>query len=146
MDIKHILAGNVRAYRKALGLTQTELGGSSGIGRSAIGCIERCKANPTLEKIRKIAKALGIDPVLLLIKPARDKSVLFTGEFSQYALCFFEDDDIRFEPLDYDNGDISTIVLRMLVSRGYSEEDLLEEYEAVYPQIYALFEGHEPSE
>ena len=46
--------------RKKKGLTQEDLCDSIGVDRSYMGFIERGERNPTLDKIGKIADALGV--------------------------------------------------------------------------------------
>lgn len=50
----------VKRRRKALGLTQAELGGRFGWDRSQVCRLERGHVKPTLETRRKLAKALGL--------------------------------------------------------------------------------------
>lgn len=60
------LTVNVRRQRKALGLSQEELGERAGIHRTYIGEIERGGANVTVDHMQKLADALEIDVCLLL--------------------------------------------------------------------------------
>lgn len=50
----------VQEIRRNKGLTQEELAEMVGVDRSYMGFIERGERNPTLDKIEKIAKALGV--------------------------------------------------------------------------------------
>jgi transcriptional regulator with XRE-family HTH domain len=47
-------------------LTQDELAGKAGVSQSTIANIERNNAEPQFRTIRKLAKALDIDPTKLL--------------------------------------------------------------------------------
>ncbi|GEM_PF-4959763 len=54
------LAENIRKYRKAAGLTQTQLADKLGITQYAITNYERGISNPSAEKIPELAKFLGV--------------------------------------------------------------------------------------
>jgi transcriptional regulator with XRE-family HTH domain len=54
---------NVRTRRL---LTQDELAGKAGVSQSTIANIERNNAEPQFRTIRKLAKALDVDPTELL--------------------------------------------------------------------------------
>jgi len=54
---------NVRTRRL---LTQDELADKAGVSQSTIANIERNKAEPQFRTIRKLAKALDVDPTELL--------------------------------------------------------------------------------
>ena len=56
-----------RARERAL-LTQEELAGRAGIGTATLNRIEKDRVEPHFRTIRKLAKALGIDPAELLPK------------------------------------------------------------------------------
>lgn len=58
---------NIRIYRNAAGMTQTELALKLGYtDRSSIAKIETNKMNVTVEQLEKIADVLGVAPVDLL--------------------------------------------------------------------------------
>ena len=50
---------NLRAARLALGLSQTELGRRIGIPYNRISEIENNRANPTIDRMEKLAEAVG---------------------------------------------------------------------------------------
>lgn len=52
---------NVRALRKAKGLSQEDLGDRTDLHYTYIGGIERGERNPSLKNAARIAKALGVD-------------------------------------------------------------------------------------
>lgn len=54
-------AKRLKYLRKARKYTQDDLAAMSGISRSTIGMVESNKRDITLDKIEKIAKALGIE-------------------------------------------------------------------------------------
>ena len=59
---------NVRARRLALGLSQEELAFNCDLDRSYMGSVERGERNISLMNIVKIAKALDVEPEVLLKK------------------------------------------------------------------------------
>lgn len=60
MEIKGVVAENIKKYRKALGKSQKELAQISEVGARAICRIECADGNPTLECLAKLATALQI--------------------------------------------------------------------------------------
>jgi transcriptional regulator with XRE-family HTH domain len=58
----------LRAARERALLTQEELGAQAGVQPLTISRIETDKVEPRYRTIRKIAKALGVDPAELLPK------------------------------------------------------------------------------
>jgi transcriptional regulator with XRE-family HTH domain len=58
----------LRAARERALLTQEELGAQAGVQPLTISRIETDKVEPRYSTIRKIAKALGVDPTELLPK------------------------------------------------------------------------------
>lgn len=60
------LADNVRARRKALGLSQEAFADRAGLHRTYVGAIERAERNVSLDNIDKLARALGTTPDALL--------------------------------------------------------------------------------
>lgn len=66
-SVTRALARNVRFRREQLGLTCVQLAQQAGTNRSWIGHIERGhKANITIDTLVLLAKALKIDPALLI--------------------------------------------------------------------------------
>lgn len=66
MGLKQIVARNVRLLRKERGLTQEQLSELAAIDRNYTGMIEREERSPTVDMLEKLAKALEVDPVVLL--------------------------------------------------------------------------------
>ncbi|MBX9950345.1 MAG: helix-turn-helix domain-containing protein [Candidatus Obscuribacterales bacterium] len=60
------LGKNVLIYRKKKRWSQMDLAAEIDVDRAYIGTIERAEANPTLKKVARLAKALGIHPADLL--------------------------------------------------------------------------------
>lgn len=57
---------NVKKYRKAKWMTQEQLANLSGISLTEIRSIERFRANPSLNTVELVAKALGVSLLDLL--------------------------------------------------------------------------------
>lgn len=60
LKIKRQVGRKIRRLRKQRGITQEQLAHEASLERSYMGYVERGQANPTLEKLSKIAKTLGI--------------------------------------------------------------------------------------
>lgn len=67
MEVMKIGAQVKRVRERAL-LTQQELAAQAGIGLTTLNRIENDRAEPQFRTIRKLAKALGVDPAALLPK------------------------------------------------------------------------------
>jgi transcriptional regulator with XRE-family HTH domain len=65
-EIRTILAKNIRRLRLAKGLSQDALAADAGLFQKLISGIENGRANPELDTLGKIAKALGVHPRELL--------------------------------------------------------------------------------
>jgi transcriptional regulator with XRE-family HTH domain len=63
-------AARLRSLRLAAGLTQLDLAAQSGITHEAISRLELATRSPRAETIRRLAAALGIDPVEFVRQPA----------------------------------------------------------------------------
>jgi len=61
-----IVGTNVRLGRERMGLTQEDLAAVAEIDLSYLSRMERGKANPSVEVLGKLAKALGTTPAALL--------------------------------------------------------------------------------
>lgn len=68
MNVKILLAQNVRRYREELGISQEELAERSGLHRTYISGIERGVRNPTITVVAILSKALNIPVSTLLSK------------------------------------------------------------------------------
>jgi transcriptional regulator with XRE-family HTH domain len=69
VDIKRVVGRNIRAARRAKGLSQLVLAERSDLSADFIGKVERGTMSPSIESLKAIADALHL--------PVRD---LFTGE------------------------------------------------------------------
>ena len=70
MDIRAILAFNLRAGRRAAGLTQEELAHRADIDRTYISALERCVYAAGIDVVDRLARELGLDAADLLRRPA----------------------------------------------------------------------------
>lgn len=75
MDVRRRVGINVRKYRKALGLSQEDLGFACGRDRTYISGIERGVRNPTVLVVEEIALALKVPAFRLLEEVSRSKGL-----------------------------------------------------------------------
>ena len=68
MTIHEVIGRNIRSHRKKLGLTQEALAGKVSFTSNYIACVERAEEKLSLDGLAKIAKALKVDPEILLKK------------------------------------------------------------------------------
>jgi transcriptional regulator with XRE-family HTH domain len=67
MRIRQRFAENMRSIRKREGISHEKLAARSGLHRTEISLLERCKRTPVLETIVAISRGLGLSsPVELL--------------------------------------------------------------------------------
>jgi transcriptional regulator with XRE-family HTH domain len=69
MDIREVLAHNLKAYRSAQDLSQEELAHRADIDRTYVSSLERCVYAASVDVIDRIAKVLGIEAAELLRTP-----------------------------------------------------------------------------
>ena len=65
-DLNLRLARNLRRLRETRGLAQEAAAEKCGLHRTYIGAIERGERNVTLATLQEVAKALRVDPLVLL--------------------------------------------------------------------------------
>jgi transcriptional regulator with XRE-family HTH domain len=71
-DIRKVLAANIKAFRKEMGLTQANLAEQAGTATHYIAMIEGCKNFPSPDMIERIAKVFEKDTVdLFSLTPIR---------------------------------------------------------------------------
>jgi transcriptional regulator with XRE-family HTH domain len=69
MEIREILAHNLRTHRLAQGLSQEELAHRAGIDRTYISSLERSVYAAGIDVVDSLAKVLGMEASDLLRKP-----------------------------------------------------------------------------
>jgi transcriptional regulator with XRE-family HTH domain len=71
MDLKEVVAINLRRIRHAKKMTQEELADVAGLSARYVGAIERADKSPSVSVVGRIADALEIDPCELIqaVKP-----------------------------------------------------------------------------
>lgn len=73
MDLKEVVAANLRRTRHEKKLTQEELADRSGLSARYVGAIERADVSVTVTALGRLATALGIEPAELLKRPTRSR-------------------------------------------------------------------------
>lgn len=68
MEIRAVLAANIRRYRRKAGLSQEELAHRAGIDRTYISSLERCRYSASIDVLDRIARELGVDAAALLAR------------------------------------------------------------------------------
>lgn len=69
MDIRDILALNLRKLRHARGLSQEELAHLAGIDRTYVSSLERSVYAAGIDVVDRIARVLGVEAADLLKRP-----------------------------------------------------------------------------
>ena len=70
MDIREVLALNLRRYRQAAKLSQEEVAARAGIDRTYVSSLERSKYAAGIDVVDRLARVLGVEAADLLRKPA----------------------------------------------------------------------------
>jgi len=71
MDLKEVMAINLRRIRHAKNITQEELAESAGLSARYVGAIERADVSASVSVLGRIAEALHIDPAELIQRSAQ---------------------------------------------------------------------------
>jgi transcriptional regulator with XRE-family HTH domain len=66
MDLRVVLASNMRRLRSERGLSQCRLAVEAGLDRSYLSRLENARNSTTLELLAKLADVLGVKPAELL--------------------------------------------------------------------------------
>lgn len=66
MNIREILAANLKRYRRERGISQEELAHLADIDRTYISSLERCQYAASIEVVDRLAQALGVEASKLL--------------------------------------------------------------------------------
>lgn len=72
-DLQRTVGRNLRAYRKACGLSQEEFADVLGVHRTYMGGIERGERNLTLKSLERIAACIELEPLSLLLPDDKDQ-------------------------------------------------------------------------
>lgn len=70
MDIRDVLAVNLRQLRQARGLSQEELAHRAEIDRTYVSALERSIYAAGIDVVDRLARALGVEAADLLRRPA----------------------------------------------------------------------------
>jgi transcriptional regulator with XRE-family HTH domain len=70
MEIREVLAVNLKRLRKAKGLSQEELAHQVGIDRTYVSALERRVYAASIDLVDRLAKALQVDAQALLTPPS----------------------------------------------------------------------------
>lgn len=70
MDIREVLAINLRKLRQARGLSQEELAHRAQIDRTYISALERSVYAAGIDVVDRLARSLGVEAADLLTRPA----------------------------------------------------------------------------
>lgn len=76
MDVRFIVAWNIRRIRVLRGIAQDDLALSAGVERAYVGHLERGSKNPTVETLQKIAVALNCPVMELFREPPENAEPL----------------------------------------------------------------------
>lgn len=66
MEIKHVLATNLRRFRHERDLTQEDIAELTGLSSRYIGSIERARVSASVTVLGKLADALKVEAYLLI--------------------------------------------------------------------------------
>jgi transcriptional regulator with XRE-family HTH domain len=69
MDLKEIMAINLRRVRHEKKITQEELAARAKLSARYVGAIERADVSPSVTVLGQIADALGVEPGELVKRP-----------------------------------------------------------------------------
>jgi transcriptional regulator with XRE-family HTH domain len=72
MDLKEVMATNLRRLRHAKGMTQEELAERAGLSARYIGAIERADVSASVTVLGRVADALDIEPADLVRRTLPD--------------------------------------------------------------------------
>lgn len=66
MELKDVLATNLRVLRQEKGITQEDLADRTGLSSRYVGSIERARVSASITVLGKLAEALDMDPCELI--------------------------------------------------------------------------------
>lgn len=71
MDLKDVVATNLRRLRSSKKLTQEELAGRAGLSMRYVGAVERGRVAASITVLGLLADALEVEPAILVTKAGR---------------------------------------------------------------------------
>jgi len=71
MDLRDILAANLRRLRHERGLAQDDLAYEAEVSRSYLSQLEKGTFYASLKILEKLARALGVEPYTLIVPPPK---------------------------------------------------------------------------
>ena len=71
MDLKEVMAVNLRRIRHDKNMTQEELADRAGLSARYIGAIERANKSASVTVLGRIAEALGVEAAVLIKRPPK---------------------------------------------------------------------------
>lgn len=72
MEIREVFAKNLKAARRAKGLSQEELAYRANIDRTYVGSLERCIYSASIDVVERLATVLEVEASDLLKRPLAD--------------------------------------------------------------------------
>ena len=75
MEIREVLALNLRKFRQAKGLSQEELADRAEIDRTYISAVERSVYAASIDVVDRLARGLGVEAADLLRRPSAPSTV-----------------------------------------------------------------------
>jgi transcriptional regulator with XRE-family HTH domain len=79
MEIREVLAANLRRSRKAAGLSQEELAHRAEIDRTYISALERCQYAAGIDVVDRLARELGLEAADLLRRSTAEAEEKLVG-------------------------------------------------------------------
>ena len=83
MDLKEVMAINLRRLRHAKGMTQEELAERAGLSARYIGAIERADVSASVTVLGQVAEALDVEATELVRAPYRNGDSAISAEPQQ---------------------------------------------------------------
>lgn len=80
MDLKEVMATNLRRLRHAKRMTQEELAERAGLSARYIGAMERADVSATVTVLGRVAEALGIEAADLVRRTRPDTQTTVSAE------------------------------------------------------------------
>lgn len=74
MTESQLVGNNVKGFREKLGLSQEALADNAGVHRTYVNQVEQGRVNISIVNLFKLAKALKVEPNVLLIPDAWKKA------------------------------------------------------------------------